>query len=135
MISVGGMKVFRKPAGAGDAGPDRSRAMACVPVKNGDIREERLESGAVLIHYPVVPRPWVRGILKRLNRLPDAPQLKKLQLDTLGSAVWGLIDGKRSVRQLIDRFAAQYQLQAREAEVSVTQFLRELGRRGLVAMK
>jgi hypothetical protein len=39
------------------------------------------------------------------------------------------------VRQLIDTFARTHQLEPREAEVAVTQFLRELGRRGLIGMR
>jgi len=32
-------------------------------------------------------------------------------------------------------FAATHQLEIREAEVSLTQFIRELGRRGLIGMR
>jgi hypothetical protein len=53
----------------------------------------------------------------------------------LGTAVWDLIDGRLSVERLIKRFAHLYQLQSREAEMSVTQFLRELGRRGIIGMR
>jgi len=38
------------------------------------------------------------------------------------------------VRQLVERFAKTHQLEAREAEVSVAQFIRELGRRGLIGL-
>jgi hypothetical protein len=49
--------------------------------------------------------------------------------------VWNLMDGKRSVRQLVKIFAGTHRLEPREAEVSVTQFIRELGRRGLIGMR
>jgi hypothetical protein len=61
--------------------------------------------------------------------------MKKFQLDELGTAVWNLMDGKRSVRQLVKIFAGTHRLEPREAEVSVTQFIRELGRRGLIGMR
>ena len=57
--------------------------------------------------------------------------MKKIELDELGTEVWDLLDGRRSVRHLIKSFAGTHQLEPREAEVSVTQFIRELGRRGL----
>lgn len=60
---------------------------------------------------------------------------KKLQLDALGTEVWDLIDGRRSVRKIIQRFAETHRLHPREAEVSVTRFLRELGKRGLIGLQ
>jgi hypothetical protein len=61
--------------------------------------------------------------------------LKKLHLDEMGTAVWDLMDGRRSVRRVIQGFATKYQLHLKEAEVAVTRFLRELGKRGLIGFK
>jgi hypothetical protein len=59
----------------------------------------------------------------------------KLQLDILGSAVWDLLDGKRSLQRVATVFAVEHQLEPEEAEVAVTQFIRELGRRGLIGLR
>jgi len=127
------MKVFRKKPKA----PPISRAEALnrIPVKNRQISEDRLETGEVVIHYPVTIRPLFSGLAKRFGGAQVQTQIKKLQLDELGTAVWDLVDGKRSVRQLVKAFAGKHQLEPREAEVSVTQFMRQLGRRGLIAMR
>ena len=127
------MRVFKKKP----KGPTISRAEALdrIPVKNRQISENRLETGEVIIHYPVTMRPFFAGLAKRFGGQEAQIQVKKLQLDELGTSVWNLMDGKRSVRQLIKMFAGTHQLETREAEVSVTQFIRELGRRGLIAMK
>ena len=61
--------------------------------------------------------------------------MRKLQLDILGTEVWDLVDGKSTVMEIIDLFAKLHQLYHKEAEISVIQFLRELGRRGIVGMK
>ena len=126
------MRVFKKKP----KGPTISRAEALnrIPVKNIQITEERLETGEVLIGYPVTIRPFFASLVKRFGGSEKQVQTKKLQLDTLGSSVWDLLDGKRSVRQLIQIFAETHQLQPREAEVAVTQFIRELGRRGLIGL-
>lgn len=126
------MRVFKKKP----KGPTISRAEALnrIPVKNIQITEERLETGEVLIGYPVTIRPFFASLVKRFGGSENQVQTKKLQLDTLGSSVWDLLDGKRSVRQLIQIFAETHQLQPREAEVAVTQFIRELGRRGLIGL-
>jgi len=126
------MRVFKKKP----KGPAISRAEALnrIPVKNVQITEDRLETGEALIGYPVTIRPFFATLVKRFGWPQEQVQTKKLQLDTLGSSVWDLLDGKRSVRQLIQIFAETHQLQSREAEVAVTQFIRELGRRGLIAL-
>ena len=126
------MRVFKKKP----KGPTISRAEALnrIPVKNIEITEDRLETGEVLISYPVTIRPFFSTLVKRFGGPEEQVQMKKIQLDTLGSSVWDLLDGKRSVRQLIQIFAETHQLQPREAEVAVTQFIRELGRRGLIGL-
>jgi hypothetical protein len=109
--------------------------LRCRPVKSAMISEQRLENGEVLIRYPVAVRPWMAKLMQRFGRPADAVQVRKLQLDSLGTAVWDLIDGKRSVKEIIQAFAGAYRLQAREAEVSVTRFVRELGRRGVIGLR
>ena len=127
------MRVFKKTP----KGPtiSRSEALGRIPVKNRQVSENRLESGEIVISYPVTVRSFFSGLAKRFGGQEVQTQIKKLQLDELGSFVWILMDGKRSVRQLIQLFAETHQLESREAEVSVTQFLRELGRRGLIGMR
>lgn len=113
----------------------REQALQAIPAINRLVTESRLDSGEVVIAYPVAVRPWMAKMLKLLGREPEALMTRKLQLDLLGTAVWDLIDGRRPVQDMIQRFANRYKLQAREAEVSVTQFLRELGRRGIIGMR
>ena len=127
------MRAFRKKSKA----PSISRAEALdrIPVKNTQITEARLETGEVIISYPVTMRPFFAGLVKRFGVPEVQIQMKKLQLDELGTSVWGMINGKLSVRQLVERFAATHRLEAREAQVSVAQFIRELGGRGLIGMR
>jgi len=93
-----------------------------------------LESGGVVVHYPVAQHPWVARLVRFLGKEAASPRDGKLQLDALGTAVWDMIDGERSLRRIVAAFAAAHQLEAREAEIAVTQFVRELGRRGLVGL-
>ncbi len=113
----------------------RADALGCTPVKNRHVRESHLESGEVVVHYPVAVHPWMARLVRFLgNETAATPRVRKLQLDALGSAVWEMIDGKRSLRRIVAAFAAAHQLEAREAEIAVTQFVRELGRRGLIGL-
>jgi hypothetical protein len=128
------MKVFRKKPVAGHM--SRAKALAYKPVKSRHISETRLETGEVVIEYPLTVRPLIAAVAKRLGRSQDlVQQIKKLQLDALGTSVWDLVDGSRSVRQIIQIFAETHRLENREAEVSVTRFIRELGQRGLLGLQ
>lgn len=115
---------------------NRSEALARKPVKSRHVTETRLETGEVLLEYPLAVRPLVAAVARRLGKSQeDLVQIKKLQLDTLGTSVWDLVDGKCSVRRIIQIFAETHRLDKKEAEVSVTQFIRELGQRGLLGLR
>jgi hypothetical protein len=128
------MKVFNKQA-SDKYQVSRVQALNSIPVKNIQVSEESPESGQVIIHYLTTMRPWISKVIRRLGGAEAQPQTKKLQLDQLGTEVWKLIDGNRSVRLIIRAFAESNQLQIREAEVAVTQFIRELGKRGLIGLR
>jgi hypothetical protein len=112
----------------------RSQALECRPAKSLHISEIRLESGEVLLEYPLAVRPWIAAVAKRLGRPADRVYTKKLQLDALGTAVWDLVDGNRSVRRIVQIFAETHRLEKKEAEVSVTTFIKQLGQRGLLGL-
>ena len=126
------MKVFRKKSGASHL--SRLEALEYIPVKSRAISQIRLESGEVVIEYPLIVRPWIAAVARRLGVSQDRKQTKKLQLDAMGTSVWDLVDGKRSVRTIIQIFAKAHRLENREAEVSVTGFIRQLGQRGLLGL-
>ena len=127
------MRVFKKKSE--DVSNNRAEALDRIAVKNIQVTEARLETGEIVISYPVTMRPFFAGLVKRFGGPEVQIQMKKLQLDELGTSVWDMINGKFSVRQLVERFGKAHQLEAREAEVSVTQFIRELGRRGLIGLR
>ena len=127
------MKVFKKKPVTDHM--SRLEALAYKPVKSTQITESRLETGEVVLEYPLAVRPLVAAVARRLGKSQqDLVQIKKLQLDVLGTSVWDLVDGKRSIRRMIQIFAETHRLEKREAEVSVTQFIRELGQRGLLGL-
>lgn len=117
-----------------DIKPTREEAMTAIPVINSGVSTEKLETGEVLIIYPVTLRPILIKLAQYLGKAPEVTS-RKLQLDILGTSVWHLLDGRRSVGQIIKEFAQTHQLHPKEAEVSVTQFLRSLGQRGLIGMR
>ena len=113
----------------------KNQALTLTPVKNIESSEITLDSGVVVIHYPVTMRPWMAKWIQRFKGPSPQTGSRKLQLDNLGTEVWKMIDGKRTVRDIVDAFAETHQLESREAEMAVTQFLRTLGKRGLIGMQ
>ena len=112
----------------------REQALLFKPVKNVQVTETRLENGTIMLSYPVRTSPWIASLIRRFSKAPQKPIMKKVQLDVLGSAVWKLMDGRRSVKGIVTEFADQFQLHPKEAEVSVAQFLRMLGKRGMIGL-
>lgn len=114
---------------------DRGVALACRPVKNLGVEAQRMESGDLILTYPVVVRPWLDRLLGRLGRKSPQPLRRKVQLDALGTQVWGWIDGVRTVGEIVAAFGEAHKLPQREAELSVTAFVRMLGKRGLIGLR
>jgi hypothetical protein len=55
----------------------RSEALACIPVKNRHVREQRLDSGELVVLYPVTVRPWM-ALLAVKSRKAVKAQAKEI---------------------------------------------------------
>lgn len=113
----------------------RTESLACIPVQSEHVSCYEQEDGNVTIEYPLPLKPFFVSLAKKFNKTEEQTLTKKLQLDTIGGSVWLMIDGSTDVKTIIKRIAAQTSLTLQEAEISVTTFLRELGRRGLILLK
>lgn len=121
-------------APAQNAAPSRAQALEFIPVINSSIDVEHREEGSCRLHYELALKPWFVRAHERLRKAPFPPQKKTLELDEIGSLVWSQIDGRHSVGAIAKTLGEAYELEAREAELSTSTFLRELGRRGLIAL-
>ena len=119
----------------GLAAMTREEALACRPIRHPEVLEVERRETALVLSYPLQARPWAASLLRRAGLLSDRRVMRKLELDAMGMAVWEMVDARRTVAEIIRRFAERYQVLEREAELSVTQFLRALGRRGLIGFK
>lgn len=113
----------------------RAEALASIPHIVPAVSWQIQESGEVLIEYPLTLKPLLRAIFSRFNSNSAENLSRKLQLDGLGSRVWLAIDGHRDVGAIISAFAAATAITRQEAEASVSSFLRELGKRGLIVLR
>ena len=113
----------------------RSAALNMVPVRSTEVRAETTAEGVLRLSYPLAVKPWFGRLAEKVNLWDKRPMIKRLELDEMGTFVWECIDGKRSVRQIAEAFAAHYGLQPREAELGVTAFIKNIGQRGLLGLR
>ena len=130
------LKLFRKKTPAAAQAPPitRTESLACIPEKSTAVTWSE-EDGSVIIEYPLPLKPFFISLAKKFNKEKEQRLTKKLQLDSIGSRVWLMIDGSTDVKTLIKAIAPEAGLSLQEAEISITTFLRELGRRGLIVLK
>lgn len=108
----------------------REQSLASVPLRNQAVEAERTDAGEVRLVIPLRATWWARV----LSRLFYVPKTRRVVLDEIGSFVWELCDGSRSVRDIIRALSARYKLHRKEAEVSVVAYLRQLASRGLIGV-
>jgi hypothetical protein len=113
----------------------REAALRCVPVKSSDVQEMRLENGTLRLCYPLRVKPWLAELRRRFGPPQAAPLEKQLELDELGTLTWDLMDGTLRFTDIVRRFSRQTRVHPKEAEAAVAQFIRELGKRGLIGLK
>ena len=59
---------------------------------------------------------------------------RRVQLDKLGTEVFRAVDGRRTVEEIVESFAAAHRLRFHEARLAVMQFLKMLAQRNIVAL-
>ena len=127
------MPLFRKPKPQPTI--SRREALAMVPVRNRQVEATPQPGGVVLLTYPLAIKPWFGKLAGKVGMWDDRPLIKKLELDEMGTFVWERIDGRNSVKDIARLFTEHYQVQAREAELSVTAFIKDIGQRGIIGLK
>jgi hypothetical protein len=70
-----------------------------------------------------------------LSWLLPLRRVRVVRLDRVGSRVWGLCDGERTVEAVVDEFARAYALTFHEARVAVIGYLKQLVQRGALAIE
>jgi len=104
--------------------------LASVPHRNEAMEVEPAGKG-LLLSVPVRRPRW---LVPPLSWVLPWSGYRRVELDEPGAEVFNLCDGKRSVEEIIETFAKRHKLSFREGQVAVTQFLRELLKRGIIAL-
>ncbi len=112
----------------------RTEALACIPQQNDTTSWEELENGNVLFTYTIPLSRFFQALHRKFTKNSVETPTKRLELDEMGSFVWKLIDGKKSVGTIITTFAEEYNVSNQEAETAVTTFIKTLGQRGFIGL-
>lgn len=129
------MKFFRsKSYHLENGGLSRKEALECVPVILESVTSLTGNDGEILLEYPLQLSPFLHSLFVRFQKNYTQPT-KKIALDSMGSMVWNMINGENTVKTIIIDFAAIQKITREEAEQSVTLFLAQLGKKGLIAMR
>ncbi len=106
--------------------------LLAVPHHNASARAEAAVNGGVTVTVPLQRPRWLVPPLTWFIRLSA---VHTVRLDRLGGEVWHGCDGHDTVEMLTDRFAAAHRLTFHEARVLVTEYLRSLVQRGVLAVE
>jgi len=102
-----------------------------IPVRNIAARVQGdPESGVTIL----IKRQRPRWFVPPVSWIVPFRAERKITLDRIGSRVWGLCDGSRTVETIIDTFAQWYGLSFHEARAAVTGYLKSLVQRGVLAI-
>ena len=107
---------------------DRTRVMKSFPVRNQLITWEIDDKGEASLVVPQKDKLWVR-LASKLFMLPNK---RVIVLDSIGTYVWQMCDGKHTISQIIKSVQNQYQFTRKEAETSLFTFMQQLGKRNFI---
>lgn len=107
---------------------DPERVMNTRPARAVAAEMEPTPDGGGRLTVPMQPPRW-----GRLFRLPEGAT-KTFEFDALGVFVWEQIDGKTSVKQIVERLSRRYKLNLREAQVPTIRFLQMLMGKRLIGV-
>ncbi len=108
----------------------RTMLEAC-PVHNHAARQDRDRRNKLML---TIQRKKPKALIPPFSWILRMNMTSRLQLDKLGVCIWDLCDGNRSVEEIIDKFAEEFQLTFHEARVSVTNYIKDLMQRGALVL-
>ncbi len=110
-----------------------AKMMAAVPVRNSAAQvETETDPPGVKLNIPTrKPRYFS---IPPISWVVHPKKFRIIYLDEMGSAVWSLCDGTRTIEQIVDALAREHGLTFHESRVAVTQYIKSLIQRGALAV-
>ncbi|MDT8390462.1 MAG: PqqD family peptide modification chaperone [Lentisphaeria bacterium] len=107
---------------------DRRLALSGIPVLNAGVAVESLDNGGARVSMTVRRG---RGFFERLR---PVEMTRSYELDEFGRFVLEMVDGERSVLDVVDAFEKRFPMSRREVELAVVAFFKMLMQRNVLAV-
>lgn len=108
---------------------EKTNLLDVIPFRSENITTERDSDGTVIIAFPRFKYEWMCRLLLPKGMSPDI----HVCLEENGTAVWELIDGKRSVREIVSLLAEHFHNEE-NYEGRVTAFIIQLQKDGFIRL-
>lgn len=109
----------------------REASLSAAVVRSPSVRVEPRSDGGLALYVPFNSSAFVERLSRRLG---GGTGEARVELDEMGAFVWEMCDARTTVREMIDRLAEHYRISRKDAEASLTDFLKSLTRRRLIAL-
>ena len=111
---------------------DFETQLKCVPVRNEGVRTfaSDRDPGALIVEV----RLRYQGLLETAANVFKARRARRYELAGISRELYGKLDGKRTLEDLIDEMVAEDKLTFLEARALLVHYLKDLMQRGLVVI-
>ena len=108
---------------------EKINLLGVIPFRSTHITTEKESDGTVVIAFPRFKYDWMRRFLLPKGMSPDI----HVRLEEHGTAVWELIDGKSTVREIIEKLADHFHHEA-GYESRITIYLSQMQKDGFIKL-
>ena len=108
------------------AAKEKTNLLEVIPCRSEHITAER-EGETIVLSFPRFKYPWMQRFLVPAGMSKEL----HVRLEEHGTAVWNLIDGQRTVREIIEKLADHFQYEA-GYESRVSTYLSQLQKDGFI---
>lgn len=108
------------------------KMLLAVPLRNMAASVYREKNGRVILTVPLQRARWQVAPITWIIKLDTE---RKTRLDEMGTELWELCDGTRTVEEIIEVFSTRYALTFHEARLSVNEQLKQLIQRSALVIE
>ena len=130
LLNIAGRIMRSLGVGGGKPEITRDQAFEALPVRNPDLKWRLNDQDCFEV---VVPRRRDR-VGRIMGFVFAVPESRPVVLDEVGTFIWHRCDGEHTVEDLVEALREEYKLGRREVELSLTEYLRMLGKRGMIGL-
>lgn len=107
---------------------NRDALLRLRPLRNSAIQWQEIEGGEAELSIPYRKDRWARVVAVVVH----LPEIRKVQLDEVGTYVWKLCDGEHTVDAIIRAMIREFKMNRAEMEASVARYLQMLAERRFI---